>query len=302
MGQVKITLVIATYNRREQLLKSLDSVVRQTLPRESWEVVVVDNNSQDGTYEAVEAFATAHVGINLRVVRETVQGVSAARNRGIAESRGEFIVVTDDDETLSEGFLEAYYKFYERGGRICGGRILPAFEVEPPAWMSKYTERAIAGTVDLGDAERDFGTGKFFGGGNHGYRRDVMEQYGGYDTGLGRNGRVLLAGEEKDLYKRMSSAGERVRYLPEAVVYHNVEKERLTQEYFERLCRNIGRSERQRTRTVSRTAYVRRVIMEVIKWGGALAIGGWYALRGQLSKGSNLLVMRRQITAGLLGR
>ena len=301
MEQVKISLVIATYNRREQLLMALESATRQTLPFEKWEVVVVDNNSQDGTYESVEAFAAAHVGMNLRVVRETIQGVSAARNRGIAESCGEFIVVTDDDEVLVEGFLETYYEFYERGGRICGGRILPSFEVEPPVWMSKYTERAIAGTVDLGDTERDFGAGKFFGGGNHGYRRDVAEYYGGYDTGLGRNGNVLLAGEEKDLYKRMVASGESIRYLPGALVYHNVEKERLTREYFECLCRNLGRSERQRTRSVSRFAYAWRIVLEAVKWGGALVIGIGYALRGQSSKGAYLLLMRRQITAGLFG-
>lgn len=167
--------------------------------------------------------------------------------------------------------------------------------------MSKYTERTIAGTLDLGDRMREFPEGKFFGGGNHGYRRAVVGRYGGYDTSLGRTGGVLLAGEEKEFYGRLRAGGERIVYLPDAVIYHLVEPERLTRGYFVKLCRNIGRSERRRTRTASRTAFAGRLAAEAVKWAGASVLALGFLLQGTPAKGGYLLIMRWQITAGLLG-
>ena len=245
MPEKRLSLVIATYNRGAKLCTTLDSLLMQTLPQEQWEVVVVNNNSTDDTAARFADYVAAHPQLDARMVLETEQGVSAARNRGIAESRGEYIVVIDDDERVVPEFLERYYSLFESHPEVgaAGGRILPGFESVPPRWMSKYTERTIAGTLDLGDRMREFPEGKFFGGGNHGYRRAVVGRYGGYDTSLGRTGGVLLAGEEKEFYGRLRAGGERIVYLPDAVIYHLVEPERLTRGYFVKLCRNIGRSE-----------------------------------------------------------
>ena len=303
MQEKKLSLVIATYNRGAKLAVTLDSLLAQTLPQELWEVVVVNNNSTDDTAERFAAYAAAHPELDVRMVRETEQGVSAARNRGIAESRGEYIVVIDDDERVGPGFLACYYELFESrpGAVAAGGRILPGFESLPPRWMSKYTERAIAGTLDLGDRMREFPEGKFFGGGNHGYRRSAVARYGGYDASLGRTGTVLLAGEEKEFYGRLRAGGEQVVYLPDAVIYHLVEPERLTRAYFVRLCRNIGRSERRRTRAVARGAFAGRLAAEAVKWAGASVLALGYLLRGRPAQGGYLLLMRWQITAGLLG-
>ena len=197
MPEKRLSLVIATYNRGAKLCRTLDSLLVQTLPQEQWEVVVVNNNSTDDTAARFADYVVAHPQLDARMVLETEQGVSAARNRGIAESRGEYIVVIDDDERVVPEFLERYYSLFESHPEVgaAGGRILPGFESVPPRWMSKYTERTIAGTLDLGDRMREFPEGKFFGGGNHGYRRAVVGRYGGYDTSLGRTGGGLLAGE-----------------------------------------------------------------------------------------------------------
>lgn len=304
MESKKLSLIIATYNRGERLLVTLDSLLVQTLATELWEVVVVNNNSTDATESLFASYVAAHPDFNARMVREERQGVSAARNRGIAESNGECIVVIDDDEVVVPSFLEVYYRLFELDHTVsaAGGRILPRFESTPPMWMSKYTERAIAGTVDLGAHVIDFPEGKFFGGGNHGFRRAIIEQYGGYDPALGRTGSVLLAGEEKDFYIRLKAGGERVVYLPDAVIYHLINPERLTRDYFTRLCLNIGRSERLRTRAFSRVAYAKRLFLEAVKWGGATALSCGYLLSLQPSKASYLMIMRWQITSGLLGK
>lgn len=299
---VKLSLIIATYNRGERLPVALSALLRQTLPAELWEVVVVDNNSPDDTQQVFAAFAGEHPEINLRIVKETMQGVSHARNRGIRESRGEYIVVIDDDEEANEGFLQQYHDLFENYPDVmaAGGRIIAKYESEPPKWLSPRTERPIAGTVDFGSRIGPIPEGKFFGGGNHGARRVMFERYGLYNTELGRTGSDLLAGEEKELYSRFKAAGAKMYYLPDAVIYHLVEPERLTTEYFRRLCYRIGRSERVRTLGVSRGAYLKRLFMEAVKWCGAAVLALGYLLRLQPSKGKYLLVMRTRITKGLL--
>ena len=106
MPEKRLSLVIATYNRGAKLCTTLDSLLVQTLPQEQWEVVVVNNNSTDDTAARFADYVAAHPQLDARMVLETEQGVSAARNRGIAESRGEYIVVIDDDERVVPEFLE----------------------------------------------------------------------------------------------------------------------------------------------------------------------------------------------------
>jgi len=301
---IKLSVIIATYNRSATLITTLEALLGQTLPPGLWEAVVVDNNSPDDTTEAAKRFAAGHPQFNIHVFSETAQGVSHARNRGISESSGDYIVIIDDDEEAVPRFLEEYYNLFESMPQVmaAGGRIIPKYDSAPPRWLSPRTERPIAGTVDFGKKIRPIPEGKFFGGGNHGVRRVMFESYGMYNTELGRTGKDLLAGEEKELYARFKATGAPMYYLPEAIIYHNIESERLTPEYFKRLCLRIGRSERVRTLGISRAAYAKRLFAEAIKWCGALILALGYTLKFQPSKGKYLLIMRARITRGLLSR
>ena len=303
MAGKELSLIIATYNRGSKLWTTLNSLICQTLRHDIWELVVVDNNSTDDTASRFAFWAGEHPEIVDVKVPGIIQGYPAARNRGIEESCGRYIVVIDDDEIVAPGFLEEYYRLFSEHADVAaaGGRILPDFEDGTPRWMSKYTERAIAGTLDLGGAVCDFPDGAFFGGGNHGYRRSVVERYGGYDTSLGRTGGVLLAGEEKEFYKRIHAGGERIVYLPDAVIYHLVGRDRLTRDSFMRLCRYLGRIERRCTLSVSNGRYFQRLSVEGIIWGGASVLAVGYCCGGHPSRGGYLLLMRWHITAGLLG-
>ena len=103
----RLSLIVATYNRAEQLLTTLRSVAAQTAPAAEWECVVVDNNSTDDTAARFEEFRTAHPELPLRRVSETRQGLSWARNRGIAETTGDIVAIIDDGATVKRFFREA---------------------------------------------------------------------------------------------------------------------------------------------------------------------------------------------------
>lgn len=102
----RVSVIIPTYNRKEFLLEAVASVRSQTY--RDWELLIVDDGSRDGTPEAVGSLGGA-----LRFFRQQHKGVSAARNRGLAESRGEWIAYLDSDDLWHPRKLEIQLGYAE---------------------------------------------------------------------------------------------------------------------------------------------------------------------------------------------
>lgn len=121
----KLSIVVATYNRAPYLLRTLESLARQTLSPGLFEILVVNNNSSDNTPEVVAGFAGSHPQLQVRMVTETSQGISYARNCGIASSVGQYIVFIDDDEEANPEFAKSYFCFFENNPvwMLPGGRL-----------------------------------------------------------------------------------------------------------------------------------------------------------------------------------
>ena len=178
---IRISLVIPTHNRAAQLVAALESVVRQDLPRDEWECVVVSNNSTDDTEARFAAFAAAHPGCGLRLVAEEGPGVSYARNRGLREAQAPLVAFIDDDERVNEGVSARLSRILRNPsrGRRGRGRIVAEYPAGRPAWMSKYVEMPIANPMDFGERVRPFPAGRVPGGGNMAFRRAGLAGYGG---------------------------------------------------------------------------------------------------------------------------
>lgn len=295
----RLSLIISTYNRSELLIGALESVVAQTAPREEWECVVVNNNSTDDTQERFDRFAEAHPDVNLRMVTEKNQGLSYARNRGIRESEGEYIAIIDDDERIAPEFISAYIQLFDTVPEAvaAGGPIVAEYVTKRPRWMSKFTERPIANTMYWGDKIREFPKGRVPGGGNMALRRSAVRRYGVFDTSLGYVGESLFGGEECDLFERLQIAEAKYYYAPKAVMYHIIPDRKLTDEYFERLCVNVGKSQICRARFYHRERYVRT--KEWAKWIATLIIAVWYVVTLQWGKAKYIVKMRHYISRGL---
>lgn len=290
---LRLTLVIPTFNRSRSLLRALESVARQDLDPRCWECVIVDNGSTDDTAERVAEFAAAHPTLQLRRVVEPKAGVAHARNRGLQEATTELICSIDDDERINEGFLSAYLHFFETHPEavVAGGRIIAEYEQERPRWMSRWTERPIANPMDYGEQLRPFPKGALPGGGNMGFRRSVALQFG-FATQLGRIGGKPLGGEENDFLLRMREAGHTLWYLPDAVMWHIIPPEKLTEEAFRRLAFHIGIS--QRRRATLRGHRFGGWVAEGLKWIATLLL----CCTMRPAQAAKLLVMRREITRG----
>ncbi len=306
---MKISMIIATYNRGEKLQRTLESIANQTLAASEWEAVIVNNNSVDDTAEVFERFVARHQELNLRMVEEKRQGLSWARNKGIEEAWGEIIAIIDDDEEVNPEFLEVYVDFFERHPEVsmAGGKVVPRYEREGdaggrPRWMSRFTERPIAGTLDLGPCEKPFKGRNYPAGGNMAIRRSAFENYGMFNTSLGRTGngaQALLGGEEKELFGRIAAGSNEptVWWVPGAVIYHIIPPSKLTLDYFKRLSHGVGES----TKAMSRENYLSALIKEGGKWIATLGIALFWILTLRPAKARYLIIMRTGITRGLLG-
>ena len=295
---IRLSLVIATYNRAEQLMVTLGSVAMQNAEAESWECIVVDNNSSDNTRERVEAFKSEHNSLNIRYIFEQNQGLSYARNAGIMASRGDIVAFIDDDERIVSDFVSAYIDLFDQhpDAMAAGGEIIAEYPTGRPRWMSRYTERPIANPMSFGDRVKLFPSSRIPGGGNMAMRRRVFDSIGMFNTSLGRTGKRLLGGEESDLFERIVKHEYRVYYAPRAVMYHIIPKEKLSRDYFVRLATNTGIS--QRTRAELNHTMLKLYVAEVAKWVATLLL----CLIHRPAQSRYLILMRKQISKGIFQR
>lgn len=297
---MELSIIISTYNNAASLVRTLDSVVKQDADKKLWECVVVNNNSTDDTAERVATFAKQHSEVNIRLVDEPKQGLSHARNRGIVESKGQFLAFIDDDETINEGFVSAYIDLFRNHGAFVGsGTLKVCYDSARPKWMSHYTEKMIANPLDLGNEIITITRTITPTGGNMAFNREVFNLYGNFDTALGRKGDELFGGEENDLFDRIRDLGERVFYTPHAVAYHHIADKKLTPEYFDKLAYGVGVSKRLRAEKRGTEEELFNDERAKRRYTRLLAL--FYTLTFRSSKAKWLVRMRNGISKGVFG-
>ncbi len=234
---MNVTVILCTYNRCQQLANALRSVVRSRLPDGvNWEVLVVDNNSNDQTREVVEGFCRQHPSC-IRYLFEPRQGKSYALNSGIREAKGDVLAFLDDDVTVDPEWLGNLTAPLTNGKWSgSGGKTLQAGAFTPPEWLAAdgpYSMMSvICACFDLGDQPRELDRPPY--GANMAYRKAMFDKYGGFRTDLGpsSNREIPRPNEDTEFGARLMSAGERLHYEPSAVVYHPVPASRVQKQYF----------------------------------------------------------------------
>jgi glycosyltransferase involved in cell wall biosynthesis len=298
-----LTAIICTYNRARYVGKLLKSIAANDLAKTEYELLLVDNNCTDNTREVCEAFAAAHPDVIFRYTTESEQGLSAAKNRGIKEAKGDIIVYIDDDALVDPWYLRTYAEWFATHPETmaCGGPIEPLYETSEPDWMTPYTKALLTAWMNYGEKVREYPRGRYPGGGNAAYRKEVFEQVGGFNTALGRKGGNLMGSEEKDIFDKMHTLNMQILYLPEPVLHHCIPQAKLEKPYFDRLTLQMGISERQRTLAISKFKYIKRLFSEAVKWGGTIVLLCLYTISFHPVKGWKLVAFRKNVTKGLLG-
>lgn len=200
-----VSVIVPVWNRPDDIRLCVAALCAQTLPRDRYEILVVDNGSSDDT----AAVAASFPGVT--VLSEAAPGSYAARNRGLAAARGRFAAFTDSDCRAAEGWLAAALAAAEAAPEagLIAGRIELDDEAAARAGVCEAYERAFsfnqAKNVENGVAA----TANWLA------RRDLLIDLGGFRSDL-------KSGGDFEFARRIAASGRPIRYAPDAVVHHPV--------------------------------------------------------------------------------
>ncbi|MFB7375124.1 glycosyltransferase [Streptomyces sp. NPDC056222] len=222
----RATVVVATRERADQLARALDSLLDQDHP--DHELLVVDNAP---TTRETEELVTRKYADRVRYVREDTPGLAVAHNTGLAHARGEVVAFTDDDVVADPHWLTALTAPFAADPRLgcVTGLILPA-RLRTPAQILLESHGGFAKgfAPRLYDPLRPpadeplfpFTAGSFGSGANMAFRARALEAVGGFDPATG-TGTAARGGDDLYAFVAVLSAGFRLRYTAEALVWHH---------------------------------------------------------------------------------
>jgi glycosyltransferase involved in cell wall biosynthesis len=244
-----LSAVVCTYNPRVEYLNQVfSSLMRQTLPVDMWELVVVDNASDPEIRQLDGLFLPEFA----QIIVEPNLGLTQARLKGIEASRGEFIIFIDDDNILSEDYLEQVnllYKKYPNIG-IWSGHVEPIFEQQPGEHLEPYLNYLALHKVTHEVWSNMHDSAPLPCGAGMCVHRDVAIRYftdlpnNPLRLLLGRKGNSLLAGEDTDIGLTACDMGRGVGRSPMLKLHHLIPKNRVQQNYLDKLVEAITYSHR----------------------------------------------------------
>lgn len=199
-----VSVIVAFYNRRDEVSICLESIMAQELPTGAGiEIVAVDNGSTDGTRQLLTEYP-------VRIVDCSVRGPAAARNAGVRAARAPIVAMTDSDCVTEPGWLTSLIEPFSDPEVLGAGGRIDALSVDTGvALFAEKTQILNQGKLFSGV----FCFPPFFATANAAYRRDIFEKVGGFDENL-------RVGEDSDLTWRVLDLGGRIAYCPGAVVRH----------------------------------------------------------------------------------
>lgn len=228
---MKISVVIPTVDRTDPLRRAVSNCISQLDPSDSAEIVVVDN-SPDGRQrwvidEILAKPANSHP-LPVRLIHEPRRGLAHARNSGIAEARGEFVVFLDDDEEPQQGWLRAIVEALEQTGADAAfGAVIPVFAA-PPRRLADVAIRLYTRLLSVNNLQDISPHFNLLGTGNSCFRAATC--FAGedepFDPRFNQTG-----GEDTDFLRRLYLKGRTLVWAADAVVQEFVPADRLTPAY-----------------------------------------------------------------------
>jgi GT2 family glycosyltransferase len=269
-NSIRLTIIIPTKDRCKILIQLFESIRRLNgLDRHLPEIIVADNGSSDDTCDYIDAIATTFPATIL--VRKTFKpGKSAAINGALKAASGDVLAFLDDDVAVDQDWLEAVVNFFQSGEFRAGQGIirLPASE-QNDAEILRLIERYR--TIPQLEFKSNPKTYYSLNGANFFVEREVFDQVGGFDERLGPG--ASGTSEDVDFARRLARANIVIGYARGAIVYHRVDRARLTEGYFKESHWRQGAS-----RFLISNHGVTAITFDLLR---AIAQYGYHTVRGQ---------------------
>lgn len=232
---MRLTVGVCTWNRAALLRQTLEQMTKLAIPSEvDWELLIVNNNCTDATDEVIARYSKV---LPIRRLFESKPGKSNALNLAVRETRGEYILWTDDDVLVDEGWLVEYCRAFTQwpDAAVFGGPVEPWFPNTPPRWLQQAWPRVAHAYAarNFGDQPVRFTEHLVPFGVNFAVRACVQSRYP-YDPRLGPRPNSSLRGEETTCIRRILADGAEGWWVPAARLRHFIPEERQTKRYLRR--------------------------------------------------------------------
>ena len=244
---VKISVIICTHDPRpDYLRRTLEALKLQTLPRNNWELLLIDNASAKALADVWDL--SWHP--NGRHVRENELGLTPARLRGMREATSELLVLVDDDNILSNDYLsEAAKLFVNRPDLgVASGRILPEYETPPPAWFRPHESWIAVRRIEQSSWSNFFDPRSEPCGAGMCLRKKIALDYAQKAANdvrqqiLDRKGKSLLSAGDVAITKIALGLGYSMGQFVELKVTHLIPSRRVSENYLFSLYCNLAAS------------------------------------------------------------
>ncbi len=210
MFQYRFSVIIPTYNRLDEIQELLISLEKQTLPRDAFEVIIVDDGSTDDTEKFIQGIIQKG-SLKLSFYKQDHKGPGPARNTGMKHARGEYYIFVDSDCIAQENWLKAYDEALTKPVAGFGGPDRVRADFSPLQKAIDYSMTSFLTTGGIrGSSKRKIS--KYYPRSfNMGVHADIVKKIGGFGT--------LRHGQDIEFTHRIRSQGETIKVM-EAVVYH----------------------------------------------------------------------------------
>ena len=253
----KFSIIIPTRNRQQQIISLLESIKQlKGLDRLHPEIIVGDNASKDQTWEALQKLA-ADYPVSLRSFQVTSPGKCRVLNEAMKLASGDVFAFLDDDVRVEPGWLAALdHHFGELSPTAAQGAVrLPERVIADPEIYRLIEKYRTVRQVDFNGYDGEMHS---LNGANMAIRREVFEKVGKFDIRLGPG--ASGTSEDTELARRIRLAGISIIYIDKAVVYHQVDRRRLTEAHFRSVHKQQGAS-----RLIFKRQSVGRIVFDLCR-------------------------------------
>lgn len=244
---VEFTLAIPTYNRAKYLPLILERLRSQVdVENLSWEIIIIDNNSNDNTAEVIRSYqANWNINCSLNYFLEREQGITFARLRAVREAKGQLIAFLDDDNLPAPNWVKEAVVFAQKHPHAgaFGGQIHGDFEVKPPENIERI--QGLLAIRERGDQANLYDPINLSlpPGAALVFRKKAWEENIPNELIFkGRLGKLKVAGDDFELLLHLHKAGWEIWYNPAMHTYHQIPHWRLEKDYLITLARGCGLS------------------------------------------------------------
>lgn len=216
-----LTIAICTYNRAKFLDLGLNALLQQTIPSKKFEILIIDNNSSDNSFDVFKSYENQFDSI--KYIKELKQGISYARNSALKACNTKWLLFLDDDAKAHSNLVEETIKIISDYKFNCfGGRYFGWFDRKKPSYIPEGfgSKKNLSNKViELSEPLLESGVMCV--------EKEVAIAIGGFSTEVGHFGKVKSYGEDIELQIKLLASNYKLGYTPNMIIDHWVDPEKL---------------------------------------------------------------------------